>query len=241
MPNLMDRTRGYAAYAVRRALGRSPDARVEEMERRVKELERLLAFQLRTYNGLTINNFATDVGLDHKKRHHFRSSDGKVILSQIPGAPYGVDFSVDEAELTLPDPGCPDALTRIRVPGGDIVEVDGCGQMIDFEGECIDITKTGPGEITFSRQGVTQILVNGVVCEDDCYTVNFIDEPSLTCGGICFEWEDSGDGGTCSIRARLNPVVSSQPSELAEKLWMSICDCEGNTWSWEAFREAPTP
>lgn len=132
MPNLMDRTRGYAAFAVRRALGRSPDARVEELERRVKELERLLALSLRTFNGHTINDFNAGVGLDHKRRTHWRSSDGKVVLSQIEGVPYGVDLSVDEAALTLPDPGCANALAGIVDCDATTADVTGCGDRLEF-------------------------------------------------------------------------------------------------------------
>lgn len=149
MPNLMDRTRGYAAYAVRRALGRSPDARVEELERRVKELERLLAFNLRTFNGHTINDFSTTVKLDHKDRTHWRSSDETVLLDQIPGVPYGVNVRVNPAEL--PASGCANALAGVKDCDGTTADVTGCGDRLEFKtGTYIAaqvVTPTSPGDV----------------------------------------------------------------------------------------------
>ena len=67
MPSLLDRSKGYAAFAVRRALGRSPDARIAELETEVRELKRTLAHQLRLFNGLSVNSFGSLVNLDHRQ------------------------------------------------------------------------------------------------------------------------------------------------------------------------------
>ncbi len=128
MPSLLDRTRGYAAFAVRRALGRSPDARIAELEKELRELKRTLAHQLRLYNGVTLNNFGTTVGLDHKQRHHFMSRDDSVVLSRVDGYPYGVDFQVNPAAL----PFCENAIAGIVDCEGDDADVTGCGDRIEF-------------------------------------------------------------------------------------------------------------
>lgn len=95
MPSLLDRTQGYAAFAVRRALGKDMWSEIQALRRRVDELERALALDLRTYGGLTINDFGTWVGLDHRKRHHLKSSDGSITLTRLEGLPYAVDLAVD--------------------------------------------------------------------------------------------------------------------------------------------------
>lgn len=192
MPSLLDRTRGYAAFAVRRALGRSPDAKVEALEKRVRELERTLAQQLRLYNGLTINNFSTTVGLDHKKRHHFMSRDGSIVLSKVEGYPYAVDFSVDPAEL----PFCENAIAGIVDCADESADVTGCGDRIELHaGTYVAAKKTTPdhagnvavvlhwcapagtprplvGECVFPGQfaGWLQLSL-GDACEGDCEPV----------------------------------------------------------------------
>lgn len=128
MPSLLDRTKGYAAFAVRRALGRSPDARIAELETEMRELKRTLAHQLRLYNGVTLNNFGTTVGLDHKQRHHFMSRDDSIVLSRVAGYPYAVDFQVDPAAL----PFCENAIAGIVDCDGDPADVTGCGDRIEF-------------------------------------------------------------------------------------------------------------
>lgn len=128
MPRLLDRTKGYAAYAVRRALGRSPDARVEALEREVRELKRTLAQQLRLYNGLSVNSFGNLVNLDHRRRHHFVSRDDSVVLSTVEGFPYAVDFQVNPASL----PFCENAVAGIVDCASDDADVTGCGDRIEF-------------------------------------------------------------------------------------------------------------
>lgn len=128
MPSLLDRTKGYAAFAVRRALGRSPDARIAELETEMRELKRTLAHQLRLYNGVSLNNFGNTVGLDHKQRHHFMSRDDSIILSRVAGYPYAVDFQVDPAAL----PFCENAIAGIVDCDGDPADVTGCGDRIEF-------------------------------------------------------------------------------------------------------------
>lgn len=128
MPSLLDRSKGYAAFAVRRALGRSPDARITELEKELRELKRTLAHQLRLYNGVTLNNFGNTVGLDHKQRHHFMSRDDSIILSKVDGYPYAVDFQVDPAAL----PFCENAIAGIVDCEGSDADVTGCGDRIEF-------------------------------------------------------------------------------------------------------------
>lgn len=128
MPSLLDRTRGYAAFAVRRALGRSPDARIAELEREVRELKRTLAQQLRLYNGLSVNSFGNLVNLDHRRRHHFVSRDDSVVLSTVEGFPYAVDFQVNPAAL----PFCENAIAGIVDCTDDDADVTGCGDRIEF-------------------------------------------------------------------------------------------------------------
>lgn len=128
MPSLLDRTKGYAAFAVRRALGRSPDARIAELEVEMRELKRTLAHQLRLFNGLSLNNFGTLVNLDHRQRMHFVSRDDTVALSKVDGFPYAVDFSVNAAEL----PFCEDAIKGIVDCVADTDDVAGCGGRIEF-------------------------------------------------------------------------------------------------------------
>ena len=128
MPSLLDRSKGYAAFAVRRALGRSPDARITELETEVRELKRTLAHQLRLFNGLTLNTFGSFVNLDHRQRMHFVSRDDTVVLSKVDGFPYAVDFSVNPAEL----PFCENAIAGIVDCEGDPADVTGCGDRIEF-------------------------------------------------------------------------------------------------------------
>lgn len=128
MPSLLDRSKGYAAFAVRRALGRSPDARITELETEVRELKRTLAHQLRLFNGLSLNNFGTLVNLDHRQRMHFVSRDDTVVLSKVEGFPYAVDFSVNTEEL----PFCEDAIKGIVDCESDSDDVLGCGNRIEF-------------------------------------------------------------------------------------------------------------
>ncbi len=129
MPSLLDRTRGYAAHAVRRALGRSPDARVEALEKRVRELERALTQQLRLFNGLSLNNHGNLVGLDHRQRIHLRSRDGSIVLSKVDGFPYAVDFSVDPEALPA---GCEDSIVGVVDCADEAADVTGCGHRIEF-------------------------------------------------------------------------------------------------------------
>lgn len=128
MPSLLDRTKGYAAFAVRRALGRSPDARIAELEREVRELKRTLVQQLRLYNGLSVNSFGNLVGLDHRRRHHLISRDDSVVLSTVEGFPYAVDFQVNPAAL----PFCENAIAGIVDCDDDNADVTGCGDRIEF-------------------------------------------------------------------------------------------------------------
>lgn len=128
MPSLLDRTKGYAAFAVRRALGRSPDARIAELEREVRELKRTLAQQLRLYNGLSVNSFGNLVNLDHRRRHHLISRDDSVVLSTVEGFPYAVDFQVNTAAL----PFCENAIAGIVDCAEDAADVTGCGDRIEF-------------------------------------------------------------------------------------------------------------
>ena len=128
MPSLLDRTKGYAAFAVRRALGRSPDARIAELETEMRDLKRTLAQQLRLFNGLSLNNFGTLVNLDHRKRMHYVSRDGTITLSKVEGFPYAVDFGVNMAEL----PFCEDAIKGIVDCEADSDDVLGCGNRIEF-------------------------------------------------------------------------------------------------------------
>lgn len=128
MPSLLDRSKGYAAFAVRRALGRSPDARIAELETEVRELKRTLAHQLRLFNGLSVNSFGSLVNLDHRQRLHFISRDDTVTLSKVDGLPYAVDFAVDPAAL----PFCENAIAGIVDCEGDPADVTGCGDRIEF-------------------------------------------------------------------------------------------------------------
>lgn len=128
MPRLLDRTAGYAAYAVRRALGRSPDARIAELETEMRELKRTLAQQLRLYNGLSVNSFGNLVNLDHRRRHHFVSRDDSVVLSTVEGFPYAVDFSVNPDVLDF----CADAIKGVVDCSDDDADVTGCGHRIEF-------------------------------------------------------------------------------------------------------------
>lgn len=95
MPSLLDRTQGYASFAARRALGKDMWSELQRLRRRVDELERALALDLRTYGGLTINDFGTQVGLDHRRRHHLKSSDDSITLTRLEGLPYAVDVTVN--------------------------------------------------------------------------------------------------------------------------------------------------
>ncbi len=128
MPSLLDRSKGYAAFAVRRALGRSPDARITELETEVRELKRTLAHQLRLFNGLSLNSFGSLVNPDHRQRLHFISRDDTVTLSKVDGLPYAVDFSVNMAEM----PFCENAVAGIVDCDGDPSDVTGCGDRIEF-------------------------------------------------------------------------------------------------------------
>jgi len=128
MPSLLHRTQGYAAYAVRRALGRSPDAKIEALEREVRELKRALAQQLRLFQGLSVNAFGSHVNLDHRQRMHFLSRDDSITLSTVEGLPYAVDFSVNMAEM----PFCENAIAGIADCEGDTADVTGCGDRIEF-------------------------------------------------------------------------------------------------------------
>lgn len=128
MPSLLDRSKGYAAFAVRRALGRSPDARIAELETEVRELKRTLAHQLRLFNGLSVNSFGSLVNLDHRQRLHFISRDDTVTLSKVDGLPYAVDFAVNMAEM----PFCEDAVAGIVDCDGDPSDVTGCGDRIEL-------------------------------------------------------------------------------------------------------------
>lgn len=130
MPSLLDRSKGYAAFAVRRALGRSPDARITELETEVRELKRTLAHQLRLFNGVSLNNFGTLVNLDHRQRMHLVSRDETVVISKVEGFPYAVDFGVNP-EL-LPAPGCENAIAGIVDCSDDDADVTGCGDRIEF-------------------------------------------------------------------------------------------------------------
>lgn len=128
MPSLLHRTQGYAAYAVRRALGRSPDAKIEALEREVRELKRALAQQLRLFQGLSVNTFGSHVNLDHRQRMHLLSRDDSITLSTVEGLPYAVDFSVNMAEM----PFCENALAGIVDCDGGTDDVAGCGGRIEF-------------------------------------------------------------------------------------------------------------
>ena len=142
MPSLLDRTKGYAAFAVRRALGRSPDARIDELEREVRELKRTLAHQLRLFNGLSLNNFGTLVNLDHRQRMHFVSRDDSVVLSKVEGMPYVVDFGVNPEVLPA---GCENAVVGIVDCADEDADVIGCGHRIEFHaGEYVAAKKTTP-------------------------------------------------------------------------------------------------
>lgn len=128
MPSLLHRTQGYAAYAVRRALGRSPDAKIEALEQEVRELKRTLAQQLRLFQGLSLNNSGNHVNLDHRRRMHFVSRDDTVTLSKVEGFPYAVDFAVNTAEM----PFCENAIAGIVDCEDDNADVTGCGDRIEF-------------------------------------------------------------------------------------------------------------
>jgi len=99
MPSLLDRAQGYAAFAVRRALGKDMWSEIQALRREVDGLHRALGMDLRLYDGMTINNFGTQVGLDHRRRHHLRSSSGLVKLTRPEGLPYAVDLDLDIEEL----------------------------------------------------------------------------------------------------------------------------------------------
>lgn len=145
MPSLLDRTRGYAAFAVRRALGRSPDAKVEALEKRVRELERALTQQLRLFNGLSLNSHGNLVGLDHRQRIHLRSRDGSVVLSKIDGFPYAVDFSVDPEALDLPY--CETAIAGVVDCESETDDVAACGGRIEFHaGDYVAAKLTSPDD-----------------------------------------------------------------------------------------------
>ena len=142
MPSLLDRTKGYAAFAVRRALGRSPDARIDELEREVRELKRTLAHQLRLFNGLSLNNFGTLVNLDHRQRMHFVSRDDSVVLSKVEGMPYVVDFGVNPEVLPA---GCENAVVGIVDCADEDADVIGCGHRIEFHaGDYVAARLTSP-------------------------------------------------------------------------------------------------
>lgn len=149
MPSLLHRTQGYAAYAVRRALGRSPDAKIEALELEVRELKRALAQQLRLFQGLSLNNFGNHVNLDHRRRMHFVSRDDSVVLSKVDGMPYVVDFSVNPE--VLPEPGCADAIAGIVDCANDAADVTGCGGRIEFHaGDFVAarlVSPTTPGNV----------------------------------------------------------------------------------------------
>ena len=186
MPSLLHRTQGYAAYAVRRALGRSPDAKIEALEREVRELKRALAQQLRLFQGLSVNNFGNLVRLDHRQRMHFLSRDGSVALSTVEGLPYAVDFGVNTEALEL---GCPDAFNVVS-NGTDAAAADGCDTLTLAAGCGLAIEKTGAKEFTFRATGLAGASVNGVPCEEECVTLAFEDDPC----GICWDWNPSGGG-----------------------------------------------
>jgi hypothetical protein len=95
MPSLLDKQRGYAAMAVRRALGKDDRSRIKKLERDFAELERVLDHDLRQYTGMTINDFSTVVDLDHKRRHHWECDDGTITFERIIGRTYGVNACVD--------------------------------------------------------------------------------------------------------------------------------------------------
>lgn len=145
MPSLLDRTKGYAAFAVRRALGRSPDARIDELEREVRELKRTLAHQLRLFNGLSLNNFGTLVNLDHRQRMHFVSRDESVVLSKVEGMPYVVDFGVNPEVLPA---GCENAVVGIVDCAHNEADVVGCGHRIEFHsGDYVAARLTSPDQV----------------------------------------------------------------------------------------------
>lgn len=101
MPSLLDRSAGYAAFAVRRALGKDLWSELQRLRRRVDELERALALDLKTYGGLTVNDFGTWVGLDHRRRHHLKSSDDSIVLTRPEGLPYAVDLTVNTDQVCI--------------------------------------------------------------------------------------------------------------------------------------------
>ena len=230
MPSLLDRSKGYAAFAVRRALGRSPDAKLAELETELRELKRTLAHQLRLFNGLSVNTFGNLVRLDHRQRIHFLSRDGTIVLSTVEGLPYAVDFGVNIEALEL---GCPDAFNVVS-NGTDDVTADGCDTLTLAAGCGVAIEKTGAKEFTFRATGLAGASVNGVACEDECVTLAFEDDPC----GICWDWSSSGGGEGCSITARLSlPALEAPPPGLP--VYRKVCDCDGNAYAVAMYPIAP--
>lgn len=230
MPSLLDRTHGYAAKAVRRALGKDDRTRIELLERRLAELELALAQRGRDYTGMTINDFGTVITLDHKRRHHLRSDNETVLLRKVPGKPYGLNIEVDVDKVIEIGGLCPDPafFDRVVTEDGTLTATIGeCGSDLPIIGDgcAIEVVKVGGNVVVRPKGGFIQtILVNGQpTCEDDCATFNFA---STDCG-ICVRQVSGGGGNPCVIEWGLNWMV--EPATIiGDPVQVKLCNCAGD-------------
>lgn len=104
MTSLLDPRDGFAAEDVRRAVGLSAVARVEELERRCERLERVLSVVLETFRGFDIEGGSAYVSPEPRTgliRLH--SIDGTIDITDEPtGATHGVNIEIGTYTPPLP-------------------------------------------------------------------------------------------------------------------------------------------
>ena len=133
MTSLTDPVTGFAADDVARAVGLSPVARVEALEREVARLNRILTTVLQTFRGFDVEGgkaFVTPEPGTGQIRIH--STDGTVIITDAPaGGAHSIDLSVPDVDTG----GCTVAWGQINVQQGtNPVTADECGDIIEFSG-----------------------------------------------------------------------------------------------------------
>lgn len=113
MPSLLDKTHGYATTVIRRTLGKDDRSRIRALEKRIEELERVIANDLRVFNGHTINDHSQNIILDHKRRTHWQCDDGTIDYEKVTGKPYAINACVDVAEVVQIIIDTPDYIDNI--------------------------------------------------------------------------------------------------------------------------------
>jgi hypothetical protein len=172
---LTDPQHGVAADDVRRAVGLSPVARVEELERRCERLERTLTMVLRTFRGFDLEGGDAYVTPE--------PGTGMIRLHSIDGTLTIQDEPTGEAHcvnLEVTAPGCTETWNTITSQNGEI-DTDSCGEHISYRG--------------YDTQNVVRVETHGVEGDDsdilaDRVVGTYVDTP-LAIAGYVWLWTDN--------------------------------------------------